>query len=83
GGGGSRGQGERGGRGSLAHSRQIGASHLADGPDPPPTPVGHCGFGKGSGGFREIGLLEPVWKLIEAIMDRRLNCLELHDCRHG
>ncbi|KAL7550925.1 hypothetical protein ACHAWF_014991, partial [Thalassiosira exigua] len=38
---------------------------------------------KGSGGYRGIGLLEPVWKLLEAIMDRRLNCLELHDCLHG
>ena len=44
GGGGSGGQGEVGGGGSLARSRQIGANHLADGPDPPPTPVGHRGL---------------------------------------
>ena len=38
---------------------------------------------KGGGDYRGIGLLEPIWKLIEAIMDRRLNVIEFHDCLHG
>ncbi|KAL7538217.1 hypothetical protein ACHAWF_006025 [Thalassiosira exigua] len=33
--------------------------------------------------YRGIGLLEPIWKLLEAIMDRRLNVIEFHDCLHG
>ena len=38
---------------------------------------------KGGGDYRGIGLLEPIWKLNEAIMDRRLNVIEFHDCLHG
>ena len=38
---------------------------------------------KGGGDYRGIGLLEPIWKVIEQIMDRRLNAIELHDCLHG
>ena len=38
---------------------------------------------KGGGNFRGIGLLEPIWKLIEAIMDERLNAIPLHDSLHG
>ncbi len=32
---------------------------------------------KGSGDYRGIGLLEPLWKVVEQIMDRRLNALPL------
>ena len=38
---------------------------------------------KKDGGYRGIGLLEPIWKVIEAIMDRRLNVIPLHDCLRG
>ena len=38
---------------------------------------------KGRGDYRGIGLLEPCWKLIEIVMDRRLNVVELHDSLHG
>ena len=38
---------------------------------------------KGGGDYRGIGLLEPFWKLIEVVMDRRLNIVELHDSLHG
>jgi len=38
---------------------------------------------KGRGEFRGIGLLEPMWKVIENIMDGRLQAIELHDCLHG
>ena len=38
---------------------------------------------KGKGDFRGIGLLEPVWKVIEIIIDGRLQAIQLHDCLHG
>jgi hypothetical protein len=38
---------------------------------------------KGGGDYRGIGLLEPIWKVLERIMDCRLNAIELHDCLHG
>jgi hypothetical protein len=38
---------------------------------------------KGRGDYRGIGLLEPIWKVIERITDRRLDAIELHDCLHG
>jgi hypothetical protein len=38
---------------------------------------------KGREDYRGIGLLEPIWKVLERIMDRRLDAIELHDCLHG
>ena len=38
---------------------------------------------KGGGDYRGIGLLDPIWKVLERIMDRRLDAIELHDCLHG
>ena len=38
---------------------------------------------KGGGGYRGIGLLEPIWKVIEVIMDKRLNEVEFRDSLHG
>ena len=38
---------------------------------------------KGGGDFRGIGLLEPFWKVIEVLMDKRLAHIEFHDCLHG
>jgi hypothetical protein len=40
---------------------------------------------KGGGDYRGIGLLEPIWKCIERVIDHRLNAIELHkhDCLHG
>jgi hypothetical protein len=38
---------------------------------------------KGKGDFRGIGLLEPVWKCMEKIIDARLKIIPLHDCLHG
>ncbi len=38
---------------------------------------------KGGGDYRGIGLLEPLWKVVECIMDRRLNALLLHEALHG
>ena len=38
---------------------------------------------KGKGNYRGIGLLDPIWKAIEVVMDNRLKILELHDCLHG
>jgi len=38
---------------------------------------------KGGGDYRGIGLIEPFWKVIECIMDDRLNIIEFHDCLHG
>ena len=38
---------------------------------------------KGGGDYRGIRLLEPIWKVLERIMDRRLDAIKLHDCLHG
>ena len=38
---------------------------------------------KGGGGYRGIGLMEPILKVIEGIMDQRLSVIEFHDCLHG
>jgi hypothetical protein len=38
---------------------------------------------KGGGDYRGIGLLEPIWKVLERKMDRRLDAIELHNCLHG
>ncbi len=41
---------------------------------------------KGGGDYCGIGLLERIWKMIERIIDRRLDSIQLHDslhsCRH-
>ncbi len=38
---------------------------------------------KGGGGYCGIGLLEPMWKIIERVMDHRLEVIALHDSLHG
>jgi hypothetical protein len=38
---------------------------------------------KGGGDYRGIGLLEPIWKCIERVIDHRLNAIGLHDSLHG
>jgi hypothetical protein len=38
---------------------------------------------KGGGDYRGIGLLEPIWKVIERIIDHRLDAFNLHDSLHG
>ncbi len=38
---------------------------------------------KGGGGYRGIGLLKPIWKVVEVIMDKWLNNLEFHDSIYG
>ncbi len=37
---------------------------------------------KGGGDYQGIGLLEPLWKVVERIMDRQLNALPLHEALH-
>jgi len=38
---------------------------------------------KGGGDYRGIGLLEPIWKIIEQVIDKRLEAIALHDSLHG
>ena len=38
---------------------------------------------KGGGDYLGIGLLEPIWKVIERVMDKRLEAIALHDSLHG
>jgi hypothetical protein len=38
---------------------------------------------KGGVDYRGIGLLEPMWKVCERIMDKRLNAFDLHKSLHG
>jgi hypothetical protein len=38
---------------------------------------------KGGGDYRGIGLLEPIWKCIERVINHQLDAIELHDSLHG
>ena len=38
---------------------------------------------KGGGDYRGIGLLELTWKIIERVMDRRLNAIPIHESLNG
>jgi hypothetical protein len=38
---------------------------------------------KGGGDYRGIGLLEPLWEVVEALMDNRFLAIKLHNCLHG
>ncbi len=38
---------------------------------------------KGGGYYRGIGLLEPIWKCIEQVIDHQLDAIDLHDSLHG
>ena len=38
---------------------------------------------QGRGNYRGIGLLEPFWKVVEVIMDKRLQVIDFHDSLHG
>jgi hypothetical protein len=38
---------------------------------------------KGGRDYRGIGLLEPVWKCIEQVIDHQLDMINLHDSLHG
>jgi hypothetical protein len=38
---------------------------------------------KGGGDYHAIGLLEPMWKVWEHMMDRQLNRIPLHESLHG
>jgi hypothetical protein len=38
---------------------------------------------KGSGDEWGIGLLDPIWKVLECLIDDRLNLIRFHDCLHG
>ncbi len=38
---------------------------------------------KGGGDFRGIGLLDPLWKVVEKVMVCRLVSIEFHPCLHG
>ena len=40
-------------------------------------------FPKGGRDYRGIGPLEPIWKVIERAMDKRLEAIALHDSLHG
>jgi len=38
---------------------------------------------KGGGNYCGIGLLEPFWKVIEILLDRRLKVIDFHNSLHG
>ncbi len=38
---------------------------------------------KGGGDYCGIGLLEPIWKCIEQVIDHQLDAINLHDSLHG
>jgi len=38
---------------------------------------------KGGGDYHGIGLLNPIWKVVENVMVARLSVIKLHDCLHS
>ena len=38
---------------------------------------------KGGGEYQGIGLMEPIWKVLERIMDHRLETIVMHNSIHG
>ena len=38
---------------------------------------------KGKGQFCGIRLLEPIWKVVEILLERRLRAIKFHDSLHG
>jgi len=38
---------------------------------------------KGGGDYHGIGFLEPIWKVIEWVIDKRLEAIALHDSHHS
>ncbi len=38
---------------------------------------------KGGGNYCGIGLLDPIWEVIEKVMVAQLSVIKLHDCLHG
>ena len=38
---------------------------------------------KGGGEYQGIGLMEPIWKVPERVIDHRLETIVLHDSLHG
>jgi hypothetical protein len=38
---------------------------------------------KGGGNYCGIGLLDPIWKVVEKVMVAQLSVIKLHDCLHG
>jgi hypothetical protein len=40
-------------------------------------------FPKGGGEYQGIGILEPIWKVLEKVMDLRLEAIILHNSLHG
>ncbi len=38
---------------------------------------------KGGGDYCGIGLLDPIWKVVEKVMVARFSVIKLHDCLHG
>jgi hypothetical protein len=38
---------------------------------------------KGGGNYCDIGLLKPIWKVMEHVMDHRLKTIILHNSLHG
>ncbi len=38
---------------------------------------------KGGGDYRSIGLIEPVHKMVQLVVDGRLEIIDFHDCLHS
>ncbi len=70
--------------GPLAPFCPVDPSGLDSWQDPSPAPLDNsCPYSKGLGGNHGIGLLEPIWKVIERIIDHQLDAFDLHDSLHG
>jgi hypothetical protein len=72
-----------GGRKQLAPPHWPHPDNLDEGQNPATINLGDCGLlPKGGGDYRAIGPWEPLWKVVERIMDRQLNALPLHEALH-
>ena len=80
----------RGARGQAGTGRQVASisptntDHLGAWEHPSADDLdGDSAPPERGGDYRGIGLLEPIWKVVEVLMDKRFLAIEFHDCLHG
>jgi hypothetical protein len=71
-------------RGPLAVVCDFAASGLAEQIRPNSDDLDdHCPVPKRGGDYCSIGLLDPIWYVVEKGMVAQLSVIKLHDCLHG
>ena len=74
-----------GSRGRTADFCQVDPGHMGNRECPPQQILWTIIvlLPKGGGDYRGIGLVDPFWKVREAVMDNSPKTLDYHDCLHG